>query len=71
MKLQEGAYENLITSALKQDIQHATEEGLVCKEDAIDDAESPSLLAAHVHKMINRKCRPHQSDRVIPQALRS
>ena len=36
MKLQEGAYENLITSALKQDIQHATEEGLVCKEDAID-----------------------------------
>lgn len=52
MKLQEGAYENLITSALKQDIQHATEEGLVCKEDAIDDAESPSLLAAHVHKMI-------------------
>ena len=52
MKLHEGAYENLITGELKQDMQHATEEGLVCKEDAIDDAESPSLLAAHVHKMI-------------------
>ena len=52
MKLQEGAYENLITSELKQDMQHATEEGLVCQEDTIDDAESPSMLAAHVHRMI-------------------
>jgi len=52
MKLQEGVYENLITSELKQNMQNANEDGLVCKEDTIDDAESPSLLAAHVHRII-------------------
>ncbi len=52
MKLQEGAYENLITEALQSDIRQASTDGLVCKEDDIDDAESPSMLAEHVRKMV-------------------
>lgn len=52
MKLQEGAYENLITHALQSDMRQAATDGLVCKEDDIDEAESPLMLAEHVRKMV-------------------
>lgn len=55
MELQEGAYENLITNELKQDIIEATDNGLVCKKDEIDGAESPSLLADHINKIIKNR----------------
>jgi len=53
MKLQEGSYENLITEELQQDIALAATEGLVCKREDIDDAESPSMLAEHLHRLIS------------------
>lgn len=55
MKLQEGVYENLITRELQQDIIQATTDGFVCKKEDIDEAESPSLLASHIYKIINNR----------------
>lgn len=55
MKLQEGSYENLITGELQQDMLQAENDGLVCKQEDIDNAESPSMLAEHVHKIINNR----------------
>ncbi len=52
MKLQEGAYENLITEELHSDMLKAENDGLVCKRDEIDDAESPSMLAEHVSRIV-------------------
>lgn len=49
MKLIEGTYENLITDGLKQDMQTALKEGLVCKQEEIDDAESPNMLTEHLN----------------------
>lgn len=55
MKLKEGSYENIITNRLQLDIDNATGEGLVCKKDDIDDAESPSMLTEHICKLIKNK----------------
>lgn len=55
MKLKEGSYENIITNRLQLDIDNATCEGLVCKKDDIDDAESPSMLTEHICKLIKNK----------------
>lgn len=55
MKLQEGSYENLITEELQNDMAQAVTDGLVCKQDDIDSAESPSMLAEHVHKIISNR----------------
>lgn len=52
MKLQEGSYENLITQQLQQEIEQANINGLVCKKDSIDTAESPSMLAGHINRLI-------------------
>ena len=52
MKLKEGSYENLITNEVKQDIAETSREGLVCKEDDIDEAEAPSMLAEHVSRIV-------------------
>lgn len=52
MKLQKGSYENLITREVKQDMADTTRDGLVCKEEVIDEAESPSMLAEHVGKIV-------------------
>lgn len=55
MELLEGVYENLITNNLKQDIEQTQNKGLECKKEFIDEAESPSMLAEHVHKiLVNR-----------------
>ena len=52
MKLQEGSYENIITNELQQNMLQAEREDLVCKQEKIDDAESPFMLAEHVNKII-------------------
>ena len=45
MKLQEGSYENIITNELQQDMMQAESDGLVCKQEEMDSAESPFMLA--------------------------
>lgn len=55
MELQEGAYENLITKELQKDMNQATTDGFVCKLDEIDNAESPSILAEHLNKIIKNR----------------
>lgn len=52
MKLVEGTYENLITGGLQRDMREAEAEGLVCKRDEIDSAESPNMLTEHLSKII-------------------
>ena len=55
MKLVEGIYENLITDGLKQDIQSASLQGLVCEKEIIDSAASPNMLTEHVSKIIHNR----------------
>lgn len=55
MKLIEGTYENLITDGLKRDMQTASEEGLVCKQEDIDGAESPNMLTEHLSRIIRNR----------------
>ena len=52
MKLQEGAYENLITEELHQDMMESENSGLVCKQEEMDGAESPAILANHVGRLV-------------------
>lgn len=52
MELQEGAYENLITGELQHDISQTEEQGMVCKQEEMDSAESPSYLADHINKIV-------------------
>jgi superfamily II DNA or RNA helicase len=55
MKLIEGIYENLITDGLRQDMLETSEVGLVCKQEDIDGAESPDMLASHLSKIIRNR----------------
>ena len=55
MKLQEGAYENVITGELQQDMVLAEDGGLVCKQEDIDNAEYTSMLVDHVSKIIHNR----------------
>lgn len=55
MKLIEGTYENLITDGLKQEMLAASEEGLVCKQEDIDGAESPNMLTEHLSRIIRNR----------------
>ena len=55
MKLQEGVYENLITDEVKREMRQASHEGWICQQDDIDEAESPSLLAEHVSRVIKNR----------------
>ena len=55
MKLKEGSYENIITKGLQHDMVQAEENGLVCKQEEIDNAESPSMLVEHVSKIIRNR----------------
>lgn len=52
MELQEGLYENLITNELQKDIEQAECNGLICKQEEIDNAESPYMLTEHINKLI-------------------
>lgn len=55
MKLIEGTYENLITYGLKQEMQLASEEGMVCRKEDIDCADSPDMLAEHLSRVIRNR----------------
>ena len=55
MKLQEGSYENLITTELQLNMQTASNDGLVCKQEDIDEAESPSMLTEHLCRIIRNR----------------
>lgn len=55
MKLKEGVYENIVNNQLKDDIIDSENNGLVCKTDAIDDAESSKLLAQYISDSLCRK----------------
>ena len=51
-KLQEGVYENLITGELQHDMAQAEQQGWVCRQEDMDDAETPTLLANHLGHLI-------------------
>lgn len=55
MKLQEGIYENIITKEVETNIIDSENNGLVCKEETLDTAESPSMLAEHLGKIIKSR----------------
>lgn len=55
MKLKEGVYENIVNNQLKDDITDSENNGLVCKTDSIDDAESSKLLAQYISDSLCRK----------------
>ena len=55
MKLKEGSYENLITNELQQDMNLATDNGLVCRKEDIDNAEAPSMLTEHISRIIHNR----------------
>lgn len=55
MKLNKGVYEHLITNELKKDMNETMAQGLLCKEDKVDDAESPSMLADYIGKLVKRR----------------
>lgn len=55
MKLVEGTYENLITDGLIQDMQDASANGLVCRQEDIDGAESPNMLTEHLSRIIRNR----------------
>ena len=55
MKLIEGTYENLITDGLMQDMQDASANGLVCRQENIDGAESPNMLTEHLSRIIRNR----------------
>lgn len=55
MKLREGVYENLINGKLADDMRQTEEEGLVCKTEPVDSAESAKILADFLADAIRKK----------------
>jgi hypothetical protein len=55
MKLTQGIYENLINKEISEDIRQAEENNMVCQCSDIDEAESPSMLAQYLSKVIRNK----------------
>lgn len=55
MKLKEGVYENLINERLLEDMRQTQREGLVCKTEQIDAAESAKMLADFLAESIRKK----------------
>ena len=55
MKLHEGVYENLINGQLDYDMKQTEKEGLVCKTEQIDSAESAKILADFLADAIRKK----------------
>jgi superfamily II DNA or RNA helicase/HKD family nuclease len=61
MKLVKGVYENLINNGLEEDMKQATTDGLVCKTDSIDAAESCSILAHYLSEVVRKKLEDENS----------
>lgn len=55
MKLTQGIYENLINKEISEDIRQAEANNMVCQRSDIDKAESPSMLAQYLSKVIRNK----------------
>ena len=55
MKLRQGQYETLITKELQQSIQETANSDLVCYKGDIDSAEAPTMLTAHLGKIISNR----------------
>ena len=53
--LKQGIYEHIINQETERQIQKAEKSGLVCVQQAIDDAESPQMLADYLANAIRRK----------------
>ena len=64
--LKQGIYEHIINQETERQIQKAEKSGLVCVQQAIDDAESPQMLADYLANAIRRKLEDteEQQDRV-------
>lgn len=55
MKLTEGIYENLINGQLANDIKQTEKDGLICKTEDLDSAESSKILADFLADAICKK----------------
>ena len=55
MKLQKGIYESLISSELNSSIRLSESEGLVCKLEDIDSAESTQMLTDYVAEAVKKR----------------
>lgn len=55
MKLTEGIYENLINGQLAKDIKQTEQEGMICKIEDLDSAESSKMLADFLADAIRKK----------------
>lgn len=64
--LKKGIYEHIINQETERRIDDAEQSGLVCVEQAIDEAESPQILADYLAKAIRQKLEDieGQQDRV-------
>ena len=55
MKLQKGIYESLISTELNSNIKSSENEGLVCKLEDIDAAESTQMLTDYVAEAVKKR----------------
>ena len=64
--LKKGIYEHIINQETERRMDDAEQSGLVCVEQAIDEAESPQILADYLAKAIRQKLEDieGQQDRV-------
>lgn len=64
--LKKGIYEHLINQETERNIIEAEQQGLVCLQQPMDEAESPQILANYLAKAICRKLEDteNQEDRV-------
>ena len=64
--LKQGIYEHIINQETERQMQEAEQSGLVCVQQAIDDAESPQMLANYLANAIRQKLEDteEQQDRV-------
>lgn len=64
--LKQGIYEHIINQETERQMQEAEQSGLVCMQQAIDDAESPQMLANYLANAIRQKLEDteEQQDRV-------
>ena len=64
--LKQGIYEHIINQETERQMQEAEQSGLVCMQQAIDDAESSQMLANYLANAIRQKLEDteEQQDRV-------
>lgn len=55
MKLVEGVYENLVNNEIEQEMLQICNANLLCKEEELDSAESPEMLADYLSNIIRHR----------------